>query len=303
MLCYHRVTPPRVVLSCNLPFVCRYDVSIACEDSGRPRMTSQSQLTVHVTDANDHAPQFVDHDFYSVELSETTPVGTEVVRLKAADPDSGENGRVTYRIDDDAASKLFAVDAETGVVRTLAALDRETAAEHRFVVAAVDAGNRPRSSTAIVEVVVGDVDDELPRFSLSVYALRVAENRPPGSEVGAVAARDSDGEPFNDFRFRLIADNVSAAFKIDFISGLITTLSPLDREQRALYRLTVVAEPTGTTSSSGTSSTAVVNVQVNDCSYKIYVIVSYRETASNRKFHVTVRHCVFSVCQAITASS
>ena len=199
-------------------------------------------------------------------------MGTEVVRLTATDPDSGQNGRVTYRLDDESpaaaeasGSRLFAVDAETGVVTTVAALDREAAAVHRLVVAAVDAGSRPRSSTAVVEVVVGDVDDEPPRFSLPGYSFRVAENQPAGTEVGAVEARDGDADPFNDFRFRLVADNASAAFKIDIISGLITTLSPLDREQRALYRLTVVAEATKTTSVSATSSTAVVNVQVSSC--------------------------------------
>ena len=110
-----------------------------------------------------------------MDLPETTPVGTEVVRLTATDPDSGQNGRVTYRLDDESpaaaeasGSRLFAVDAETGVVTTVAALDREAAAVHRLVVAAVDAGSRPRSSTAVVEIVVGDVDDEPPRFSLPV---------------------------------------------------------------------------------------------------------------------------------------
>lgn len=226
-------------------------------------------------------------------------MGTEVVRLTATDPDSGQNGRVTYRLDDESpaaaeasGSRLFAVDAETGVVTTVAALDREAAAVHRLVVAAVDAGSRPRSSTAVVEIVVGDVDDEPPRFSLPVcstccfhfrfldvrfslpvYSFRVAENQPAGTEVGAVEARDGDADPFNDFRFRLVADNASAAFKIDIISGLITTLSPLDREQRALYRLTVVAEATKTTSVSATSSTAVVNVQVSSCSYKLHVVI------------------------------
>ena len=243
---------------------CRYDISITCKDGGSPSMTSRSQLTVHVTDVNDHAPQFSDRDFYSVELSEATAVGTLIAQLSASDADAGENGRVTYRLLDQADSGLFAVDPETGALRTRAALDREVAARHRIVVAAVDAGSQPRSSTAIVQLIVSDVDDERPRFQLPVYTLRVSENQPAGTEVGAVAARDRDGEPFNHFRFRVIANNESEAFEIDPISGLITTRSSLDREQRAQYRLTVVAETTGTTSASGASSTAIVNIQVSN---------------------------------------
>jgi len=226
-------------------------------------MTSRSQLTVHVTDVNDHAPRFSGRNF-SVELSESAAVGTLVARLTATDADAGENGRVIYRLSDrSASSELFALDPETGEVRTRAALDRENAPVHRIVVAAVDAGSRPRSSTAVVTLLVGDVDDERPRFSRSAYALRVAENRPAGTEVGAVSATDRDGEPYNRFRFRTVVDNASAAFRIDAVSGAITTRSALDRERRASYRLTVVAEPTETTSASGTSSTAVVDVQVN----------------------------------------
>jgi len=227
-------------------------------------MTSRSQLTVHVTDVNDHAPQFSEQDFYSVELSEATEVGTLVAQLSASDTDAGENGRVTYRLLEQSASKLFAVDPKSGAVRTRAGLDRETASRHRIVVAAVDAGSQPRSSTAIVDLIVTDVDDEPPRFSLPVYSLGVTENQPAGTEVGAVEARDSDDEPFNHFRFRMIANNASEAFEIDPISGLITTRWSLDREKRAQYRLTVVAESSGTTSASGMSSTAVVNVQVGN---------------------------------------
>jgi len=55
-------------------------VSVTCKDGGRPTLTSQSQLTVHVTDANDHAPQFADRDFYCVELRKTTALPVDSLR-------------------------------------------------------------------------------------------------------------------------------------------------------------------------------------------------------------------------------
>jgi len=243
-------------------------------------MTSLSQLTVHVTDVNDHAPQFTDREIHSVEMPEDAGVGSLVARLTATDADAGENGRVSYELVDESDTELFAVDRETGALSTRALLDREAASRHRVVVAAVDAGTQQRSSTAVVQLIVSDVDDEPPRFSVPVYSLRVSENRPPGTEVGAVEARDSDAEPFNRFRFRMIADNESESFEIDAVSGLITTRASLDREQRALYRLTVVAETTTqTTSASAVSSTAVVNVQVNNHPRKLRVICRATQTA------------------------
>jgi len=227
-----------------------------------------------VTDVNDHAPQFSDDNFYAVELSEATEIGTLVAHLSASDADSGENGRVIYRLVDKSDSGLFVVDPDTGSVKTRAALDRETASRHHIVVAAIDAGTPLRSSTAVVDLVLTDVDDELPRFSHPVYTFSVSENQPPGTDVGTVAASDRDGEPFNHFRYKIVADNASseAAFEVDEISGLLTTRLTLNREQRSLYRLKIAAIPTGDTAVSGMSSTAIVNVQVCNETRKLHAI-------------------------------
>jgi len=52
---------------------------------------------VIVGDANDNSPQFGSSS-YDAEVSESSPIGTTVLRLSADDPDDGLNGVVVYRL-------------------------------------------------------------------------------------------------------------------------------------------------------------------------------------------------------------
>lgn len=54
-------------------------------------------MTVHVLDDNDHSPVF-DPAFYPIAISESTSVGSTIVRVFASDNDIGINGMLTYNI-------------------------------------------------------------------------------------------------------------------------------------------------------------------------------------------------------------
>jgi len=93
-------------------------------------------LQVVVVDANDNSPQF-ERSSYNIAVSESSAVGTSLLRLHAHDPDLGHNGAVIYRLI--AASSPasqhhqhqqqdevpFSVDNLTGVVSVIAPLDFE----------------------------------------------------------------------------------------------------------------------------------------------------------------------------------
>lgn len=278
----------------RLLLTCRYDVTVTCTDGGRPPLTSHSQLTVDVTDVNDNSPRFVGGPVggagagaagaagaqFSAEVLENNFVGVVVAQLSATDADIDENGRIAYRLAAE-SQHAFSVDPETGAVAARVSLDRERAARHRIAVFAVDGGSPPRTATAVVDVQVVDVNDERPKFLLPVYTLRVAENRPAGTSVGAVSVRDDDGDPFNCFRFRFAETGTSsaaAAFAIDVSSGHVTTRRTLDREQQEFYHLVAVVEEVKDSASSppaatGLSSTATINVQV--CHAMVMVIVLF----------------------------
>ena len=70
-----------------------------------------------------------------------------MVRVSAADPDDGENGRVRYSIENATGGwPAFGIDAQTGSVFTVSRLDRETVDKYEFDVRATDSGNQGNQS-------------------------------------------------------------------------------------------------------------------------------------------------------------
>ena len=55
------------------------------------------QVYITLTDANDHAPSFV-QTTYNTTLSEDVPVQYSVVQVTAEDGDAGQNAKLTYSI-------------------------------------------------------------------------------------------------------------------------------------------------------------------------------------------------------------
>ena len=77
---------------------------------------------------NDNRPVF-DESPYRVTLPENTPVGTEIVTVRATDQDIGLNGLVSYLV-----APGLEIQNETGVVTLDTELDFETMDEFTAVV-------------------------------------------------------------------------------------------------------------------------------------------------------------------------
>ena len=86
--------------------------------------------------------------------------------LAANDPDSGENGNITYSIL--SSTGPFAIDPITGLLSVDESLDYEKQSLHRVVVQAADNGVPSRQATTKVEILVQDANDA-PVFSQDHY--------------------------------------------------------------------------------------------------------------------------------------
>jgi len=76
-------------------------------------------------------------------------------------------------------------------------------------------------------------------------------------QIGRVSAVDRDSEQFSGFEYKL--QSSSELFSIDSDTGEITAKVSLDREERSIHRLVVVASDLR---APAMSSTADVSVQV-----------------------------------------
>lgn len=70
-------------------------------------------MKVDLVDINDNRPAFYPLS-YAVSMSTQSAPGTSVVRVTAYDPDSGENGKITYKTVPGGASSYFTLNRDTG---------------------------------------------------------------------------------------------------------------------------------------------------------------------------------------------
>ena len=96
--------------------IASYQLEVIATD-GSPndviRNSATLSVTVVVKDENDNVPLFSFSDYYE-QFALPVQVGTELIQVEATDSDIGDNGRITYHIEN---SDMFYIDAENGRIQ------------------------------------------------------------------------------------------------------------------------------------------------------------------------------------------
>uniref|UniRef100_A0A669BZ23 Protocadherin Fat 4 n=1 Tax=Oreochromis niloticus TaxID=8128 RepID=A0A669BZ23_ORENI len=217
-------------------------LNISAKDQGLQPKISYTKLIVNITDVNDQVPTFT-QSTYHVSLVEHAPAGTELVVLSASDDDLGANGTIRFSFDAEtpaSVQELFRLDVVSGRLSTAVELDREDQASYLLHIQAADAGSPPLHSVGKVNITLWDINDNRPVFYPVQYFANVKENEPSGSYVTTVSATDPDLGRNGTVKYFITAGD-SSKFRINSNTGKITTLVPLDREEKTAYQLQVTA--------------------------------------------------------------
>lgn len=244
----------------------KYNLTIMATDKGTPPRSATAYLVIHVNDVNDHDPVFQQSE-YSAVLSELSPVGSYVASISATDADSGLNARIYYDFDSGNEQSWFAIDQDTGLVTTIARLDREIQGSAELRVTARDGGPNPRYASTHLRVTVLDENDEAPRFTQSIVEVTLSENTPPHSLVATLAAVDNDQGTNGSITYSLhpgVLREYPKTFALDALTGQLTTKIGLDRETIADYRVLIVARDQGTPPQSSTATVVLSIEDIND---------------------------------------
>ncbi|CAH1993276.1 unnamed protein product [Acanthoscelides obtectus] len=174
-----------------------YFLNVTVYDLGKPQKSSSRVLPITVLDVNDNAPKF-EKTLASFRVTENALNGTAIFRANATDADEGDNAKVTYSLVTD--TKDFAVDKYSGVLTVASSLDRERQELYELRIRATDNGgkgsdNLPLYSEALVRISIDDINDNVPKFSLPNYVVKVREDIPKGTVVAVVTASDPDLGP------------------------------------------------------------------------------------------------------------
>ncbi|XP_047449254.1 protocadherin Fat 4 [Mugil cephalus] len=216
---------------------------VVAKDQGFPSLTSQTQITFEVTGRNLFSPSFSEPDV-TFSVPEDLPVGSVIGKVQAEDKDYGPNGAIMYCITPENRYLPLSVGEGSGLLILIRELDFETEVIYHLQVIAKDGGWVSKSGILNVTVIVMDVNDNPPVFSLSEYTTSVPENSEIGTNILAVRAADIDSGANAQIAYSLIAGYVDK-FAIDSRNGTITTLEVFDYEREQVFDLTIKASNTG----------------------------------------------------------
>lgn len=196
-------------------------------------LKSYCQVTVRVTDSNDHPPQF-DSSSYQVQVPENAPSNVSIFSLTAIDLDSGAFGEITYSLRGLGAEK-FQVNPATGEIsiaschgdnplddQVISCLDYESQPSYSLTYTATDGGGRHSSVSLFLEII--DVNDNPPVFTRSNRIREIYEGEQVISPPLFVKATDRDSH--TEIRYFLKETNLTG-LQVDTVTGEVTMKSPV----------------------------------------------------------------------------
>ncbi|XP_067374431.1 protocadherin beta-11-like [Channa argus] len=241
----------------------KYELRVDAKDQGG--LTDSSKVIVEVTDVNDNAP-FIGVMSFTSPLSEDSPPGTIIGIINVKDLDSGDNGQVTCKIEQNAPFNIKSTLRNYYTLVTDTLLDRESVSEYNITVVATDAGIPSLSTKRSFHLQISDVNDNAPVFSQRGYTAFISENNSPGVSVLKISAEDPD-ENQNARISYILADSiidgypVSHCVSVNAETGVIQAVRPFDYEQIKQLVFIVKAQDGG---SPPLTSNVTVKIQVQD---------------------------------------
>uniref|UniRef100_A0A3Q2Q0W9 Cadherin domain-containing protein n=1 Tax=Fundulus heteroclitus TaxID=8078 RepID=A0A3Q2Q0W9_FUNHE len=217
-------------------------------DGGTPPKTGTVEIYIDVIDVNDNMPIFT-NDKYSVVLQENAPLGTTVIQVNATDLDAGTNGEVVYSFGSDVKDKirkLFNIDSATGQIIVKGHVDFEEKDSYDIDIQASDKGSIPFKTYKNVIIKIGDINDNPPEIEVASLSNAVSEDSRPGTTVALISITDLDSG-INGKIISYVADDTPFKLSPSIQDNMfaVVTKSQLDREEKSVYDLTIIAKDAG----------------------------------------------------------
>ncbi|XP_074505058.1 protocadherin alpha-3-like isoform X15 [Sebastes fasciatus] len=242
-----------------------YEIDIQASDKGTIPISTYKTVIIKVIDLNDNPPE-IEVTSYSKSVPEDSRIGTTVALISVNDLDSGLNGKVSCFIREDVPFAISpSLQDNMYAIVTKSQLDREEKYFYELTIVAKDTGEPSLSSEKTISVVVSDVNDNRPQFSLSPYTFYITENNGLTAPVFSVRASDLDDSDNAHILYHIpresSGDNSGLFLNINSENGDILALKSFDFETLKTFQFQVVATDSGTPS---LSSNVTVNVFILD---------------------------------------
>ncbi|XP_058917353.1 protocadherin beta-6 [Kogia breviceps] len=232
-----------------------YSITITVTDMGTPRLKTEHNITVLVSDVNDNAPAFTQTS-YTLSVRENNSPALHIGSVRATDRDAGANAQVTYSLLPplDAhvpLASLVSINPDNGHLFALRSLDYEALRAFEFRVGAADRGSPALSSQALVRVLVTDDNDNAPfvLYPLQNASAPCTELVPRAAEAGylvtKVVAVDGDSGQNAWLSYQLLKATEPGLFGVWAHNGEVRTARLLSERDAAKHRLVVLVKDNG----------------------------------------------------------
>ncbi|KAM6148483.1 protocadherin beta-17-like [Erethizon dorsatum] len=236
-------------------WITEYNITITVTDLGTPRLKTQHNITVQISDVNDNAPTFTQTS-YTLFVPENNSPALHIGSVSATDRDSGTNAQVTYSLlppphPHPGLASLVSINADTGQLFALRALDYEALRAFDFRVGATDRGSPALSSEALVRVRVLDANDNAPfvLYPLQNASAPCTELLPRAADAGylltKVVAVDADAGQNAWLSYQLLKATEPGLFSVWAHNGEVRTARPPGERDAPKHRLLVLVRDHG----------------------------------------------------------
>ncbi|ODN06167.1 Cadherin-23 [Orchesella cincta] len=236
-------------------FYGNYSLTIDAMDGGNPPNVATKEFKICILDFNDQKPVFISpSQNYTIRVPENATVGSTILQVRAVDSDIGNNGVVRYKFRQEFSRhwEAFNIDSTTGVLTLAQPLDREKQKIYHLRIEAFDLGiPTPLSSELDLTILVKNIDDYKPAFTLSEFVTQLTENAPPAKErIQLPATMDQDDEDEEEKKTsqvcyfilpKLSSNNSVKYFHLEPVTHILTAKVKLDREKQSNHTLMILA--------------------------------------------------------------
>ncbi|XP_072446347.1 protocadherin gamma-B7-like isoform X2 [Chiloscyllium punctatum] len=249
--------------------VSEYNITITCTDKGNPPLSTNKTIPVQISDVNDNVPRFTQSSF-TMYVTENNAIGASIGFLSANDPDSNQNGRLSYSILDSAVhgvpvSTFVYVDSDSGVMFAQQRFDYEQLHDLQLSAQVMDNGTPPLASNVSVNVIIVDQNDNAPVILSplangdSAAEETIPRSADPGYLVIKVTATDADSGQNAQLFYQISQPTDESLFTVSSESGEVWTIRHFGTKDSLKQQIVILVRDNGKPS---LSSTISINLSV-----------------------------------------
>ncbi|XP_051869386.1 protocadherin gamma-C5-like [Pristis pectinata] len=248
--------------------VSEYNITVSAWDLGSPSLSTNKTIQIAITDVNDNAPRFSEPS-YNIYVTENNAPGASIFTVTASDPDLDQNSYVSYSFMNNhlPVSTYLSINSVNGTIYALRSFDYEELKTFQIHIQARDAGVPPLSSSATVNVIILDQNDNVPVIvspasqSGSAAVEIVPQSAGQVYLVTKIIATDADSGQNARLSYQMVKATDPRLFNVGQHSGEIRTARNILESDPTTQTLVILVKDNGQPSLSSTVTIDIIFLQ------------------------------------------